>query len=126
VRVLEDGIIQGRNAAAKDSLRKDKLRELAHIERERLRADETLCQLLDEAAAERATIARLRERRREYEAAIGERIAALEQREQLLAAACAASESQVVERLAELNTADPDSLDHVLEQLGLFERAEVA
>jgi hypothetical protein len=38
-------------------------------------------QLMDDADAERATIERLRQRRREYEAAVTARLAALEERE---------------------------------------------
>jgi hypothetical protein len=34
--------------------------------------------------------------------------------------------TELVDRLRELNAIDADALDHVLEKLGLFERAEVA
>jgi hypothetical protein len=82
LRELEAGIAESRNGAAKMKLHEVKRRQLAELERAQLEADRTVMWLMDQADAERATIARLRERRRQYELAVGERIEALEQREQ--------------------------------------------
>src|SRR4029077_14548057 len=67
LRLLEAKILASSNGAAAMKLLEIKRRELAERKREHRRADELVCQLLDEADAERQTIRRLRERRREYE-----------------------------------------------------------
>jgi hypothetical protein len=80
-RQLEEKIINSKNGAAQAKLLEIRMRREAALDRERTRLDRLVCHLMDEADAERAMIARLRERRREYEAAVTQRLAALEQRE---------------------------------------------
>jgi hypothetical protein len=116
LRELEAGIVESRNGAAKWKLLETRRRQLAELERARLLADERLLGLMDEADAERATIARLRERRREYEAAVTQRLAQLEARERLMIAAVKAAEGDLARRLRDL---DDDSIACLLRAAGL-------
>lgn len=60
LREPEAGIADSRNGAAKAKLLELKHREMADLERERRRANEVVCRLLDEADQERETIATLK------------------------------------------------------------------
>src|SRR5262249_50358661 len=117
----EEKVLARNNGMAAAKVWEGRLRRKRELERERLRADETVCRLLDEADAERETIKRLKERRREYEAAVNERIAHLEARDQTLAAAVEASEASLAARIRDL---DDDTIDRVLEKVGTLERVE--
>src|SRR5262245_39449789 len=64
IRELERGIAESNNGAAKVALLRQKRQEMAAVEREQIRLDRLVCDLLDQADAERKTIARLRDRRR--------------------------------------------------------------
>src|SRR3954452_5259093 len=75
-RMLEEKILESRNGHAQLELLRLKLQQEAELQRERIRLDDLVCQLEDEADQERATIERLREQRRLYEAAASERMAA--------------------------------------------------
>jgi hypothetical protein len=121
-RRLEEAIASTKNGAAIYGLYRTQLERDKALERERHRADQTLLWLMDETDRERATITRLRERRRQYETVLAERFAKLEERERQLAAAVAADEGELVDRLRQLDQAG--GLDTVLEATGLLERAE--
>jgi hypothetical protein len=118
LRRLKEGIATGGNAAAKLALLKMELREDRALEAERLRADELLSQLLDQAMAERNRIEALREVRRRGEA----EIEALEAREAELRARLE-SHDGIVAVLGELGE---DCVERACLALGWIEAEEDA
>jgi hypothetical protein len=73
-RALEAKVLASSNGAAAYALLRDKRVEQAQLLAEQRRADDLVCRLMDEADAERRTIARLQERSRELEADLSARI----------------------------------------------------
>lgn len=139
VRELEAGVVASRNGAAKVALlrlqaeREQDLRDRRAAADEKLRqTDEMVCGLMDEAAAERATIARLNEdaeRERELYAQfrterreLEHRVIALHAELGVSRAAAEAGEAELLDRLRVLHEAG--KLEPLLVALDLFEVTE--
>jgi hypothetical protein len=122
LRQLEEGIAESRNGAAKMRLLEAKQREHNELLREQRWADETLMRLMDEQDKEREALERLKARRDELVAEAEQSLDALEQREQVLAAAVQADESALLGRLRAVHEAG--QLEGLLVSLDLFEAVE--